>query len=32
MTAAPDLSRARAHDLGGQSAGAIERANQYCVL
>ena len=26
MTAGLDLSRARAHDLGGQSAGPIERA------
>lgn len=25
MTAAPDLSRARAHDLGGQPAGPVER-------
>lgn len=26
MTAGPDLSRARAHDLGGQPAGPIDRS------
>lgn len=27
MTARPDLSRARAHDLGGQPAGPVERTD-----
>ena len=32
MTVGPDLSRARAHDLGGQPAGPIDRAEHEADL